>query len=240
MLDLLLVIYLILFMPAQQIWRSLRKTPAKRTRLWNYGRNCFIIGTLLVLLAVSSVVEGRTAAALGLRWPPTAWEWWAIAGAAVLLGALHLIGNRMEAKLSPDKRAAQEAKLLADEMLPRSARELVAFVIMAVLIGFGWEVLYRGFLLLILTPYVGDAGAITLAALAYGVGHGFDTWKQLIGSIAAALAFTLAYYLSHSLWWLIVFHSGVGILFAYAAFVVQGRHTPLSPAPLPDAHDWRG
>jgi len=236
MLDLLLVFYLALFTPVQQFWRNLRKTPAKKSRLWNYARNCFIIGTLLLALAVSSVVEGRTAAALGIGWPPAAWEWWAIAGAAVLLGALHLIGNRMEGNMNPEKRAAEEAKLLANETLPRSTEELIAFVIMSVFIGFGWEVLYRGFLLLILTPYVGDIGAIALAALAYGLSHGFDTWKQLIGSIVTALAFTLAYYLSHSLWWLIVFHSGFGILFAYAAFVVRSRQTTASPAPASDEH----
>lgn len=230
MLDFLLVFYLVLLMPAQQVWRSLRKESALKSRLWNYARNCGIIGTLLLTLGLSNVVEGRTAAALGLGWPPAAWEWWAIAGVAVLLGALHLIGNRIEATANPDKRAAQEAKLLANEILPRSSKELMAFVIMSVFIGFGWEVLYRGFLLLVLTPYVGNTGAIASAALAYAFSHGFATWKQLIGSIAAALVFTLAYYLSHSLWWLIVFHTGVGILTAYAAFVVRTRHTAVTLA----------
>ncbi len=233
MLDLLLATYLVLFMPAQQLWRSLRKIPAKKSRLWNYGRNCFIIGTLLLVLAGSSAIEGRTAAALGLGWPPAAWEWWTIASVAVLIGILHLIGKRMEAKMAPDKRASDEAKLRANETLPRNASEFKVFVVMAVFIGVGWEVLYRGFLLLFLTPYVGDAGAIAVAALAYGVGHGFDTWKQLIGSIVAALVFTLAYYFSHSLWWLIVFHTGLAILMAYAAFSVLSRPPMASPAPLP-------
>lgn len=72
----------------------------------------------------------------------------------------------------------------------------------------GWEILYRGFILL-LTPNTGLPIAITISALAYGIAHGYRSPKQLIASIVSAFAFTIAYALTHSLWWLIVIHAGL-------------------------------
>jgi membrane protease YdiL (CAAX protease family) len=80
---------------------------------------------------------------------------------------------------------------------------------MVVLVSLGWELLYRGFLLMLLTPVTGAATAIILAALAYGIGHGYEKPSQLIGSIVSAFLFTLAFYYTQSLWWLILLHIGL-------------------------------
>jgi membrane protease YdiL (CAAX protease family) len=66
------------------------------------------------------------------------------------------------------------------------------------------QLLYRGFLMLVLTP-----GAVILAALAYGAGHGYKSRGQFAGSIVSAFLFTIGYVLTGSLWWLMLLHMGL-------------------------------
>ena len=91
------------------------------------------------------------------------------------------------------------------------------FALLAFAAGFGWEVLYRGFLLFYLQPYVGLAGAVFVSAIVYGAAHEFRSWSQSAASIAAAFSFTIGYALTDNLWWLILLHTGlplVGIMIA--------------------------
>ncbi|UUZ47953.1 CPBP family intramembrane metalloprotease [Massilia sp. B-10] len=77
---------------------------------------------------------------------------------------------------------------------------------MSLFIGVGWELLYRGFLMLVLPGVLGTVGAILATSIAYGVSHGYKNRGQFVGSIISAFLFTMGYVLSHSLWWLIVLH----------------------------------
>ena len=67
-------------------------------------------------------------------------------------------------------------------------------------------------------PAIGITGAVIVAALAYGVGHGFKTWQQALGSAAAAFAFTIAFALTNSLWWLMAFHTAVAVQSGWAGY----------------------
>jgi hypothetical protein len=51
-----------------------------------------------------------------------------------------------------------------------------------------------------------------VAATAYGGAHGFRDIRQFGGSVVSALAFTMGYALTHSLWWLILIHTALPLL----------------------------
>jgi membrane protease YdiL (CAAX protease family) len=104
----------------------------------------------------------------------------------------------------------------AAALLPQTGAEFCPFLVMSVVLGAGWELLYRGYLLWWLEPRVGMAGAILVAAAAYGVGHGFTNIRQFAGSLLAALVFTVAYAATQSLWWLMLIHVGLPLLAAAA------------------------
>jgi membrane protease YdiL (CAAX protease family) len=208
MLDLLLASYLLVVLPVRALWRSRRTKPARpsRPRLRIYRDSTRDVLVLLAVLAVSCWLQGRAPAALGFDVPLTPAGQWGL-GVAVLVLASLGVGSRLwEKKLSQAKRNEYDALLQGNATLPRTLPELRAFLVLGVVLGAGWEILYRGFLLLVLTPFTGTAGAVVLSALAYGAGHGFDTRKQFVGSMVAAFLFTIAYALTHSLWWLIVLH----------------------------------
>ena len=219
MLDLVLAFYLILVLPGQQLWRSFHKPAGPpKSRPQRYLKTIATILALLAVLALASYQAGRGTSDLGLALPPPEAGLWGLAAATVLLAGLQLSAAMSSSKNDPQKRAAYLEKLKAIEGMPRSGSDLAIFVFMALLVGLGWEVLYRGFLLPVLTPSVGAVGAIVLSSLAYGLGHGYAGPKALAGSLAAAVLFTCAYYFTGSLWWLIVIHDGLPLLGGIKAY----------------------
>lgn len=86
-----------------------------------------------------------------------------LAGVTVVLLLIFLL----VAKLA----GIDESPILAD-LLPRNAHERRLFAGLALLAGFGEEVVFRGFLLAVLTPAFGDPWtALAVSSLAFGVLH---------------------------------------------------------------------
>nr|WP_315253644.1 CPBP family intramembrane glutamic endopeptidase [uncultured Duganella sp.] len=128
-----------------------------------------------------------------------------------------LIGNMMGARMTPEQRTSKKQELRDLPFpMPRTRMETAVYLITMVGMTATWELLFRGYLLLVLTPYAGMPLAIVLAAVAYGAGHGYQSPKQFFGSIAASLCFTTGYALTGSLWWLIVLHAAVPVTMPYA------------------------
>lgn len=230
MLDWLLAFYLLIVMPCMQMWRSFhQKDTAAPARTAGYRKMTGKMLVLLALLACSCWQAGRGPAALGLDVPLSAAGMWGLAIALVLLLALFVGHKWYASRLDDARRKRMFKEIKSNKMMPRSARELAEFAPAVVLVSVGWELLYRGFLLLLLTPVVGTAGAIVLAALAYGFGHGYEKTSQLVGSIVSAFLFTLAFYFTQSLWWLMLLHAGLP-LFGAISMVAACRDDALAGA----------
>jgi membrane protease YdiL (CAAX protease family) len=226
MLDWILAAYLLFVLPGMQLWKSLRKKTkdpnsddpaARKARFW---KNMRFILTPVMVMAILLAWSGRGPAAIGLDMPVSIVGQWALLGVVVLFTLPYLVGLVWKRKKSEEEEAKELADLQALELVPKSRTELGAFVLLMFCIGTGWELLYRGFLMLVLPPVTGLAGAVILSALAYGIGHGYQNWKQFTGSIVSAFLFTLGYVLTYSLWWLMLLHVALplfGILNAYFA-----------------------
>lgn len=132
--------------------------------------------------------------------------------AAVVMVAVHVIGQWMERRMSPEKRAEQQAQLRdLPIMMPTTPLETMACCVTLIGMSAIWEILFRGYLLLVLTPVIGLPAAVVLAAVSYGAGHGYKNPRQFFGSIAAAFAFTIGYALTGNLWWLIILHAAAPV-----------------------------
>ncbi|HEX8613589.1 MAG TPA: CPBP family intramembrane glutamic endopeptidase [Telluria sp.] len=210
MLDWLLAFYLLMILPCTQMWHSFyRKGKPLQARTTGYRKTAAKMAVMLALLAVSCWQAGRGLGALGLDIPVSTAGLWGLAITVLLLMGLYVGNKLVTSRLDSARRKDMLAQAKANEKMPRTARELAEFAPMVVLVGVGWELLYRGFLLMLLTPVLGSAAAVILAALAYGIGHGYEKTSQLIGSIVSAFLFTLAFYFTQSLWWLILLHIGL-------------------------------
>jgi membrane protease YdiL (CAAX protease family) len=232
MLNHLLAAYLLVIFPAWNLWRSLRPKCGKppRSLMRQY---CSMSAHSLALLGVlwaGSSQAGYTLDQLGFDMPLSSAGAWGLGCAVLLLCGLWAIGSVIERGKTPQARAEDERKMLASSSIwPRNLAEAFAFSASMLIVTGGWEVLYRGFLLLVLTPVIGLPLAIAASALAYGIGHGYENPKQLIGSIISAFFFTIAYAWTQSLWWLILIHVSIPLSTIPAVMRAQRRQ----PAPQP-------
>lgn len=224
-LELALVGYLCIVFPSLQFYRSLKKRRAgaaakehKSSGFKRFMRMFAYLGLPLIALAVDWPLADHTRAALGLQFPPSLRGLVGLAFAVVLVVGAFLSSMLIPNRASAEKLLEQRQSLEDAGLMIRSPADLLSFVALMLLVGCGSEILFRGFLVWAFAPLAGIAGAVVIAALAYGMGHGFKTWAQLAGSIAAAFAFTIAYALTHSLWWLMVVHSSAGMVGAWSGY----------------------
>ena len=217
--DLAFSLYLLVYFPVDGIRRSLSvKAPklelSALQSYWRQGR--YVLAHLAALLLVCCL-ENHSAHQLGLAIPPSSTGTWGLAVALVVLTAMHFLGIWQESRMSTDElnKLAEKLRNLPFKM-PRTRVESATYLITMVSMTTTWEVLFRGYLMLVLTPVVGLPFSIVLAAVAYGAGHGFESSKQFAGSIIASLLFTVGYAYTGSLWWLIMLHAAapVSMLFA--------------------------
>jgi membrane protease YdiL (CAAX protease family) len=205
LLDLILAFLLLIVLPARALWRSQTK-PLETPRIRKYTVTILMVTSLVTILWIDWWIAGRSADALGLGLPTTTP---ALIGLGVSAGLLALfcilIWHKREAP-------APEAERAARELLPQTASEIRMFVSFSLAVGFGWEVLYRGFLLFYLPLHINFVPAVIVSAIAYGAGHGFKNFGQFAGSIVAALAFAIGYALTANLWWLAILHVGLPLL----------------------------
>lgn len=226
MINILLATYLLVFSPASNLYRSLRsksdKPPrAVMLRYWSMSWQALI---LLAVLWAGSCHADYTLQDIGFDLPLSKAGIWGLCFAVLLLGILWAVGNIIEYRKTPKVRAENEAKLLDSSFpWPRNGRETLAFVISTSLMTAAWEILYRGFVLLLLTPSVGMPLAIAISSFAYGLAHGYTNPKQLIASIISAFVFTSAYAMTQSLWWLMVIHAGLPLTVIPAVLRAQNR-----------------
>lgn len=226
MLNNLLAVFLLVVFPALNLWRSLRPKSDKPPRppLRRYWTMSWQSAALLGLLWIGSSQAGYTLRELGFDIPLSKAGIWGLIIAVMLLAGLWVAGNLLERRKTPQARAEDERKLLDSSFpWPRNLVEASAFATSMLIMTGGWEVLYRGFLLLLLTPTIGTPLTVIASALAYGIGHGYQSPKQLIGSIVSAFVFTIAYAWTHSLWWLILIHIGLPLSAVPAVIRAESR-----------------
>lgn len=204
-------------------WRALsnsRSDKPQRGRTRRYLETTAEIAVLLAGLWLIFFLHGIGPAALGLAWPPP------LAGQVGLVIAAVLVVGLVGAVLfvKPKRASTREQDAIAE--LPQSRDERLAYLAFGVSAGFGWEILYRGFLLWWLTPLIGIVGAVVIASFAYGLAHGWKNRVDGIGSILSAFLFTIGYAVTGSLWWLIAVHSAlplIGLLAGRRARTIQAE-----------------
>jgi len=226
MLNILLATYLLIVHPAFNLWRSLRPKSNKppRALMLRYWSMTWQGLLLLAVLWAGSWEAGYTLRDIGFDLPLSTAGVWGLCFAVLLIGGLWIAANVIERRKSPEARVESERKVLDSSFpWPRNGRETLAFVVSISIMTAAWEILYRGFVLLLLTPSTGLPLAIAISAFAYGIGHGYTNPKQLLASIFSAFVFTIAYAMTHSLWWLIVIHAGLPLASIPAMLRAQQR-----------------
>ncbi|MRX10654.1 CPBP family intramembrane metalloprotease [Pseudoduganella sp. FT25W] len=221
MTDLALAFYLVLVLPVMQLWRSTRKHgKITRSRTQRYLGTIRTVALTLIALVAVCWWNGHTPSDLGLAPPASGAAIWCLLLPLAGLPLMYYASKSREVKMAADKRAAMHAQVRASDALPRTPAEFKLFLITTLFIGAGWELLYRGYLTLVLTPWLGTWGAVLLGGLAYGAGHGYANPRQLTTSIVTAILFSVAYVVTGNLWWLILVHIGIPLLSVISCYKI--------------------
>lgn len=127
-----------------------------------------------------------------------------LAGATVVLLVVFLVLGKV-AKID-------ESPILAD-LLPRNAHERRLFAGLALLAGFGEEVVFRGFLLAVLTPAFGDPWtALAVSSLAFGVLHVYQGPFGIVRTASLGALLGASVILDGSLWPAVAVHIALDLV----------------------------
>ena len=169
---------------------------------------------------------GRPLARLGLDWPigNIGLIMLGLVGvAAVILGAQLIFLGRVT---KPNRIARFHAQIREIKILPRTTPELYVFLLVAGMAGVWEELLYRGFLLWFLEPYLTIWGAVAFSTAVFALGHIYQGWKGIPRAGGIGLLFAIGYVFSASLWWLIALHALVDLFGGLAAWRVLRMPAP--------------
>ena len=115
--------------------------------------------------------------------------------------------------------------------LPRTRRELGWFRAASVNAGITEELIFRGFLLWYLEPYVGLAWAAVIAVVVFTLGHAYQGVANLPALALASAAFVGLYLWSGSLLLPIVVHALVDVMNGNALARAAWAQSIKQPAP---------
>ena len=161
--------------------------PGARSRAYRRG----VISQWLVtaVVGVIWIVEGRTWGDLGFAAPEGARLWIGLAVSGILSG--FLLYQPFALSRATSEQIAQLRTTLASLafMLPHTRGELRWFHVVSITAGICEELLFRGFLVWVLKPFLGIPGALIAGVVLFGLGHAYQGWGGVLKTGIAGLVF---------------------------------------------------
>jgi len=158
-------------------------------------------GTLMVLGVVSAVLAGWRGAP-GLAFVPLPWA--SLIGWTVALAGVGLVVT-LGFKWASIRLGLSEDPILR-ALIPRSPGEKWGFAGLSVFAGFGEEVAYRGYVLAMLVPLLGTAGAVLVSSGAFGALHAYQGPLGVMRTAVMGAVMAGGYLATGSLWPVILAH----------------------------------
>jgi len=202
----------------QRFKQDIHKTPENKTRRIAYYKETMLalwIPTLIIVIV--TMVSPITFSSLGFSWPSLNTsifgKWISYILLALFVGYLFAIVYHFVAMKTSqafrDKVANELENMPYQELLPESNQEKKLWGYVSLTAGVTEEIIYRGFLLLVLTTLVPDASEwlyIVIAGIVFGLAHTYQGLSGFIRTTLIGICFSMLYLILGSLFPLMIFH----------------------------------
>jgi membrane protease YdiL (CAAX protease family) len=210
-------------------YRRLAALPADAdtARVRFYRQSLLLHAAILLLTLGAWRAAGRDWQALGLAVPDGGRLLAGLAAVFAGLGLHYWQGAVALRRLEAQRRGIERLGRL-DPLMPRTRRELDAFLVLLVVAAGSEEILFRGYLTAYLSSYLPLGVAATASVVAFGIGHLYQGAKGIAQTTIIGAVCMLLYLVTGSLWPGIVLHAGLNIVSAHIGHALV-RTAPRAP-----------
>jgi len=182
-----------------------------RDRIWLYVSTVLFQWVLALLIGWRAVARGLSMKELGITggWVPAVLL--LAAGGALLIGAAHWMNLRRMAR--SDHPAAERLRALGTRLFPRSAPELVFYIVLAVTAALCEEFIFRGFVIATLFRAGLPAWTVVLfSSVMFGVAHLYQGRGGSAGTGILGTLFAMTRIACGSLLPVVVWHAAMDLV----------------------------
>ena len=184
--------------------------PADRVALYDSSRIMHLLA-LLVLFGTWQILD-RDAADVGLVMPDFTGLMIGAGLTTVILGLL-LYAFYYAKKLDLAARAAQVESLgPLEHFLPQTDKELRSAYLVSISAGFAEEIVYRGFVLWCLVPFMPIWAALIVSSIGFGLAHSYQGVAGVLKTGGIGMFLGIVYVVTGTIWIPIVMHALLDIL----------------------------
>lgn len=202
----------------QRFKKDMHHAPENKTRRIAYYKETMLALWIPTLIIVAfTLLSPITFSSLGFSWPSLNTsifgKWISYILLALFVGYLfaivyHLIAMKTSQAFR-DKVANELEKMPYQELLPESNQEKKLWSYVSLTAGVTEEIIYRGFLLLVLMTLVPDASEwfyVVIAGIIFGLAHTYQGLSGFIRTSLIGIFFSMLYLILGSLFPLMIFH----------------------------------
>lgn len=187
-----------------------KRTPESdlESRLPLFNRTMFMLWGLSLTCLAGWYVSYESFSELGLVWPKFTWLngiAWAIVGLAIAY-FLYALQSLRRSKTTRDQARKQINQADLDFMRPRNRPEHRRFRFLSITAGITEEIIFRGFLIAVLSLVLPLPVAAVLAIIIFGLGHIYQGVAGILRTSLLGGVLTLVYLMGGSLWPAIILH----------------------------------
>lgn len=192
--------------------RAIRaRVPGARERFYRKTATAEWIVTLYVLGLW--IAKGRPWGALRLGFSGPSRSGIGFSVAAIIVALFVLQARKVRNALKHPKAVAQlrEKLAFADPLIPETNGERRGFWLLSMTAGICEEILFRGFLIWLITAWLGLVAAVILSSIVFGCAHIYLGVAQVPRTAIVGLVLALIVVASGSLWPAMVIHAAVDL-----------------------------
>ena len=208
------ILFSILAMVLFSVWEADKEKIAllegRKSKIRAYQEAMLFMWLPTFLLLALLLLKSIDSKALGVSWQGTMANWVGIAVVCLVIG--YFAYSLYSLYVSAEQRNAFR-QALSDNyawMIPYTRQELVWFTLgLSLSAGLCEELLFRAFLIGVLSEQLGTLPSLLLSSAAFGICHCYQGWKNIIRTALIGLLLGVVFIFTELLWVVVIIHTAI-------------------------------